>query len=163
MGWRVTVDRMLPDLGVIDSYDGEAEANSQAISAGELDGLVLPGGLATWMIRGHPGLKRLINEMNAAKKPIGAVGRGAKILLSAGVLDRRTVSCAPEMRDDLIYAIAGIDYREDDVVVDGNLVTCQGTEDLPAFMRALVARYVGAAAARQAAGRDQRDVSECLW
>jgi protease I len=124
---------------VIDSYDGEAEANSQAISAGELDGLVLPGGLATWMIRGHPGLKRLICEMDAAGKPVSAVGRGVKLLLSAGVLDGRTVTCAPEMRDDLIYAVDGIDCREDEVVVDGNMVTCQGTEDLPAFMRALIA------------------------
>ena len=139
MGWRVTVDRMLPDLGVTDSYDGEAEANSRAISAGELDGLLLPGGLATWMIRGHPGLKRLICEMDAANRPIGAVGRGVKILLSAGILDGRTVTCAPEIRDDLIHAVDGIDYQGDAVVVDGNLVTCQDTEALPAFMHELIA------------------------
>ncbi len=130
---------MLPDPGAIDSCDGEAEANSRAITADELDGLLLPGGLATWMIRGHPGLKRLIYEMTAAGKPVGAVGRGAKLLLSAGVLDGRAVTCAPEMRDDLIHAVARIDYREDAVVVDGSLVTCQSTEDLPAFMRALIA------------------------
>ena len=91
------------------------------------------------MIRGYPGLKRLICEMDAANRMLGAVGRGAKILLSAGILDGRSITCAPEMRDDLIYAVDGTDYREDAVVVDGSLVTCQGTEDLPAFVRALIA------------------------
>ena len=38
MGWHVTVDRMLPDPGVVDSCDGEAEANSRAIATKELDG-----------------------------------------------------------------------------------------------------------------------------
>lgn len=140
MGWHMAVDRVLPDLGVVDSNDGEAEANSQSIAADELDGLLLPGGLATWMIRGHPGLKRLIREVDATAKPIGAVGRGAKLLLNAGILDGRTVTCAPEMRDDLIQAVTAIDYREDAVVVNDNLVTCQGTEDLPAFVSALFAR-----------------------
>ena len=141
MGLRTAVERALPSPGVIDSCDTEAELDSHAIAAGEIDGLLLPGGLATWMIRGHPGLRKLIQDVNAAGKPIGAVGRGPKLALTTGVLDGRAVTCAPQMRDDVIHAVAPIEYRDTPVVRDGNLLTCQGTEDLPEFVQALVAAY----------------------
>ena len=141
MGWRTRVERALPNLGVIDSCDTEAELDSRAITAGRLNGLLLPGGLATWMIRGHPGLRKLIQDMNALGRPIGAVGRGPKLLLMTGVLDGRTITCAPQMRDDVIHAVVPIEYRDAPVVHDGNLITCQGTEDLPQFMRTLIAEF----------------------
>jgi protease I len=141
MGWHATVDRALPDPGAIGSCDTEAELNNRAIGAGQLDGLLLPGGLATWMIRGHPGLKQLIRELDDAGKPIGAVGRGAKLLLLTGTLDGRAMTCAPQMRDDVIHAVAPIEYQDAPAVQDGNLLTCQGTEDLPAFVRRLIAEW----------------------
>ena len=141
LGLRTAVERALPSPGVIDSCDTEAELDSHAIAAGEIDGLLLPGGLATWMIRGHPGLRKLIQDVNATGKPIGAVERGLKLALTTGVLDGRAVTCAPQMRDDVIHAVAPIEYRDVPVVRDGNLLTCQGTEDLPEFVQALVAAY----------------------
>lgn len=141
MGLRTTVARALPDPGVVDSCDTEAELDNQAIMAGQIDGLLLPGGLATWMIRGHPGLRMLVQDVNAAGKPIAAVGRGPKLLLMTGVLDGRTITCAPQMRDDVIHAVAPVEYRDLPVVHDGNLITCQGTEDLPRFMRTLIHAY----------------------
>jgi protease I len=140
-GVRARVERALADPGLTTSCDTEAELDSAAISAQELDGLLLPGGLGTWMIRGHPGLQELIQDVNAAGKPIGAIERGPKLLAGAGVLDGREVTCGPQMRDDIIHAVAGIRYRDEPVVRDGNLLTCQGTEDLPAFMRTLLTEY----------------------
>jgi protease I len=139
MGPSATADRALPDPGAVGSCDADAEANARAIAAPELDGLLLPGGLGAWMIRGHPGLKMLVGWLVVAGIPVAAVGRGAKILLSADVLAGRSVTCAPEMRDDLIHALPEIRYRDAPVVGDGTLLTCQGTEDLPALMRALLA------------------------
>ena len=141
MGWQTRVDRALPDPGVVSSSDGEAEENSRAITAAELDGLLLPGGLGTWMIRGHPGMQALIRACAAKGTPIGAVGRGLKLLLMSGVLDGKTVTCAPQMRDDVRYALAPIEYKEDPVVLDRGLLTGQGTEHLPQFVHALVAQF----------------------
>jgi protease I len=141
MGWRTTVARALPDPGVIGSCDTEAELDGQAIAADQIDGLLLPGGLATWMIRGHPGLRTLVQDVNVAGKPIAAVGRGPKLLLMTDVLDGRAITCAPQMRDDVIHTVAPIEYRDLPVVHDGNLITCQGTEDLPRFMRTLIHTY----------------------
>jgi protease I len=128
----------LPNPAVIASCDTEAELDSQATTAEQLDGLLLPGGLATWMIRGHPGLRQLADEMNAAGKPIGAVERGPKLLFFTGVLEGRSITCAPQMRDDIIHAVSPVRYRDAPVVRDGNLVTGRGTEELPEFMRTLL-------------------------
>ncbi|MCJ7549923.1 MAG: DJ-1/PfpI family protein, partial [Anaerolineae bacterium] len=141
MGFDIGVERMLPDAGVIASCDTDAEANNLAIAAEELDGLLLPGGMGTWMIRGHPGLRELLVAMNAAHKPIAAIGRGPKLLLTTGVLDGRAITCAPQMRDDVIQAIAPIEYRDEACVLDDNLLTARGTEDLPAFMRTLLSQF----------------------
>ena len=132
-GHTATVDLALADMAAVDSHDFPYEAKLRAVKSTQLDGLILPGGLGTWMIRGHPGLKTLIQEMNADRKPIVAIERGPKILLSADILSGRTVTCCAEMRDDLLAA--GIDYRDESLVQDGNLCTCAGTEDLPIWGR----------------------------
>ncbi len=141
MGWRANVDRALPNPSVIASCDTEAEMDSRSVNGSNVDGLLLPGGLGTWMIRGHPGLRKLIQDVDKAGKPIGAVERGPKLLLTAGILDGRAITCAPQMRDDVTQATPLIEYREARVVHDQNLLTCQGTEDLPQFMRALIDEY----------------------
>jgi protease I len=141
LGWHTTVERPLPNPATISSCDGEAEANSQAITTRELDGILLPGGLATWMIRGHPGLCGLIEEMNALNKPVAAIERGPKLLLMTDVLPGRTITCAPQMRDDVIYATAPITYCDQPIHRDRNLLTAQTTEDLPEFVHTLIASF----------------------
>jgi len=141
LGLRARVERALPNPGTIGSCDADAELDSQAISAEDLDGLLLPGGLATWMIRGHPGLRKLIHDMNAAGKPIGAVERGPKLLFFTGALEGRAMTCSPHMRDDIVQAVIPVEYRDVPVVCDGNLLTCQDTEALPEFVRTLLAEY----------------------
>jgi protease I len=135
-GHTVKTDKALEDVGAVDSHDFPYEEALRAVRAWELDGLIIPGGLGTWMVRGHPGLKKLIREMDSAQKPIAAIERGPKILLSAGILAERSITCSPEMRDDLIAA--DVDYRDQSIVRDGNLLSCQGTEDLPEWGRAWV-------------------------
>ena len=143
MRWAggAVIERALPDPGVIESDDTAAELNSAAVTVDDLDGLLLPGGLATWMIRGHPGLRKLIQELDAKGKPIGAIERGPKILLMTGVLGGRTITCAPEMRDDVLHSIEGVVYQDQPVVKDGNLLTAQGTEELPQFMHSLISSF----------------------
>jgi protease I len=141
MGWSIGTEKGLPHPSAISSCDTEAELSNQAVTAEELDGLLLPGGLATWMIRAHPGLRQLIKDIDSSGKPIGAIERGPKLLFMTGVLDGKTVTCAPQMRDDIVYAIAPVEYSDQAVVHDGNLITCRGTEDLPEFMRTLISQY----------------------
>ena len=131
-GLEEAVDRALENLAPVDSHDFPYEQERRAIRADELDGLILPGGLGTWMIRGHPGLKKLIRDMDGAGKIVATIGRAPKLLMSAGVLRGRRIVAAPEMRDDLL--VAGVDSPDQPVLRDGNLLSCRGTEDLPSFV-----------------------------
>jgi putative intracellular protease/amidase len=95
------------------------------------------------MIRGHSGLRGLIEEMNERGKPLCAVGRGAKLLFMTNALKGRTVTCAPQMKDDIIHAINPVEYSDKPAERDGNLLTCQGSEYLPEMMQLLLAAYGG--------------------
>jgi protease I len=128
-GPTVTIDRALQGGEPIPSDDLTYDRAPPQARAEDLDGLVIPGGLGAWLIRGHSGLQRLICDLHAMGKPISAIERGPKVLLSAGVLPGRSVTSGPESRDDLMSA--GVAYRDEPIVHDTNLLTCRGTEDLP--------------------------------
>jgi protease I len=140
-GSRIRTDKALPNPAAVTSCDREAESASRAVTAAELHGLLLPGGLATWMIRGHKGLAKLIEDVYRQGKPVAAIGRGPKLLFSTEVLPGRTVTCAPQMRDDIVYAVKPVTCSDQAVVHDGNLLTARGSEDLPELMRRLIAAY----------------------
>jgi protease I len=67
---------------------------------------------------------------------VAAVGHGLQLLISAGTLDGRRVTCAPGIRDDV--RAAGALYRDEAAMADGNLLTGRGPDDLPAFVQAMM-------------------------
>jgi protease I len=58
------------------------------------------------------------------------------MLVSAGVLKGKTATCFFSIRDDV--ANAGAHYVDQEVVVDGNLITSREPKDLPAFCREVI-------------------------
>lgn len=95
--------------------------------------LVLPGGKAPAAIRDEPAVKAIVRAFFAADKPVGAICHGPQILVSAGLLNGRRATCFRTVAEELRHA--GAKYQDDEVVVDGNLVTSRQPSDLPAFMR----------------------------
>ena len=71
--------------------------------------------------------------MCEAGKVVAAICHGPQVLISAGVLQGRRATCYVGIRDDV--KLAGADYVDEEVVVDGNLVTSRTPDDLPAFWR----------------------------
>ena len=67
---------------------------------------------------------------------VAAIGHGAQLLISAGSLDGRRVTCSPGVRHDV--RAAGASYRDEAVVADGNLLPFRGADDLPAFSQAVL-------------------------
>lgn len=59
------------------------------------------------------------------------------MLASAKILEGRRVTSFFAIKDDLIHA--GADWVDEEVVVDGNIITSRTPEDLPAFNRAIIA------------------------
>ncbi len=110
-------------------------ADFDAVSADQYDGLVIPGGRAPEYLRLNEGVLALIRAFAAANKPIAAICHGAQLLAAAGVIGGRTVSaypaCAPEV------TLAGARYAEiaiNDAIADGNLVTAPAWPAHPAWL-----------------------------
>ena len=134
-----SVDIAAPDTGTVTGkhgYDVEAGLSFDDIQADGYDALILPGGSAPETVRLHEKAVAVTREFMDAEKPVAAICHGAQTLISARVLDGRAATCYKSVRDDL--KLAGADYRDAEVVVDGNLVTSRCPADLPAFCRELM-------------------------
>ena len=71
-----------------------------------------------------------------AGKPIAANCHGPLLLLVAGDMKGRRMTCYPELEPD--RRIAGAEFVNQDVVVDGRLVTVRGWPDNGPWMKEFV-------------------------
>jgi protease I len=96
------------------------------------DALVLPGGVANPdALRTDPQAMDFVKAFVGSGKPVAAICHAAWSLVEAGVLDGRTVTSWPSLQTDIRNA--GGTWVDEEVVVDGNLVTSRRPDDLPAF------------------------------
>lgn len=98
--------------------------------------LILPGGKAPAQLRSNAVLLALVRHFFSQDKPVAAICHGPQILISAGVLRGRKATCYKSVAGELRRA--GADYRDEAVVVDGNLITSRVPADLPAFSREII-------------------------
>ncbi len=106
------------------------------------DGLLLPGGVA------NPDALRLDDDAVAfvkaffdSDKPVAAICHAPWSLVEADVVRGRTLTSWPSLQTDLRNA--GATWQDDEVVVDGNLVTSRKPDDLPAFNDAALTAFAG--------------------
>lgn len=116
-------------------YSVTADLGFAQLDTDGYDALVLPGGKAPETVRLDERAVSATRRMLDAGKPVAAICHGAQVLISASALPGRKATCWVGIRDDL--ACAGADYRDEEVIVDGNLITSRCPSDLPAFCRAL--------------------------
>ena len=109
------------------------------VRADDFDALVIPGGVANPdKMRTDPNAVKLVGDFLFAKKPVAAICHGPWLLAEAEALDGRTVTSWPSIRTDLRNA--GATVVDQEVVVDGNLITSRKPDDIPAFNRELLAQ-----------------------
>ena len=97
------------------------------------DGLILPGGRAPEYLRLIPEIVPVVRHFIDKGKPLGAICHGVLLLTSFRLVEGRRMTTYTAVSPDLIQS--GAIYRDQEVVVDGNLVTSRTFYDLPAFMR----------------------------
>ena len=114
------------------------DASLDEVSAEDFDGLLLPGGqMNPDALRLEERVIELIEDFDDAQKPIAAICHAPWLLIEADIVDGRTVTGWPSIRTDLENA--GGDVVDQEVVVDGNLITSRKPDDIPAFSKALIA------------------------
>ena len=67
---------------------------------------------------------------------MAAICHGPWTLVEAGVTKGRTLTSYPSVRTDLRNA--GATVVDEEVVIDGNLISSRSPDDLPAFCNAIV-------------------------
>ncbi|MGZ5198845.1 MAG: type 1 glutamine amidotransferase domain-containing protein [Telluria sp.] len=109
--------------------------------AGDFDMLVLPGGVA------NPDQLRLsdeaisfIGEFGDEDKPIAAICHGPWTLIDAGIAESKHMTSWPTLKNDLRNA--GAEWTDEQVVVDGRLITSRKPDDIPAFNDAMLKELV---------------------
>lgn len=97
------------------------------------DLLLLPGGTGSPdKLRVNEAAVKFGEDFVSSGKPVAAICHRAWTLAEAGVVARRTVTSFPSIRTDLRYARATVVDQE--VVVDGNLITSRSPNDLRVFI-----------------------------
>ena len=118
-------------------YPVAVDVQADQVKAVEFDAVVVPGGYAPDMMRRHAAMVGLVREAVEQGKIVAAICHAGWMLVSAGVLKGRKATSFFSIKDDLVAA--GATWLDQEVVVDGNLITSRKPDDLPAFCRAIVA------------------------
>ena len=101
-----------------------------------LSGVLAPGGWAPDKLRRDEHVLRLVREVHEAGRLVATICHGPWILISAGIVRGRILTGSRGIRDDLVNA--GAEWRDEPVVVDGNIVSARVPKDLPEFGVAMV-------------------------
>jgi protease I len=114
----------------------KVERNVHDVSQADFDMLLLPGGVA------NPDLLRLsersigfIREFSIENKPIAAICHGPWTLINADVVAEKRLTSWPSLEVDLRNA--GADWVDQEVVIEGQLITSRKPADIPAFSQAI--------------------------
>ncbi len=134
-----TAQLISPRAGEVQTFDHLDKAEKRPVdrtvteaSVDDYDALVLPGGVA------NPDALRLdkdavdfVREFVSSGKPVAAICHAAWTLVEADVVRGKRMTSWPSLQTDLRNA--GAQWVDEELVVDGSLVTSRKPDDLPAF------------------------------
>jgi protease I len=135
-----------PHAGLIQGFmhDDKGDTFTVSQTAAEADpagydGLVLPGGTKNPdRLRTDKDSVEFVRAFFDAGKPVAVICHGPWTLIEADVVRGRRLTSWPSLQTDLRNA--GAEWVDEEVVVDGTLVSSRKPDDLPAFCGALVER-----------------------
>lgn len=135
-----TVEIISEDVGVFTGKNGlevEADLAVEDADVTEYDGLLLPGGTQNPdTLRTNLAAVEFVQQMYAADKPVAAICHAPWLLVEAGVLEGKTITSWPSLATDIKNA-GGV-WVDEEVAIDGNLITSRKPDDVPAFSQALI-------------------------
>jgi protease I len=103
---------------------------------GDFNALVIPGGTVNAdKLRTDRAAVAFVHDFVESGKPVGVICHGPWTLVEAGVVNGRTLTSYPSVRTDLRNA--GANAVDEEVAIDGNLISSRTPDDLPAFVQPL--------------------------
>jgi protease I len=118
-------------------YPVSVDVTAGDVSADDFDAVIVPGGYGPDLLRRYDSVLTLVKGIYDQGKVVAAICHAGWVLASAQILAGKTLTSVPAIKDDLIHA--GATWVDQEVVVDGNLITSRMPNDLPAFCREIIA------------------------
>ena len=127
--------------GEIEGFDHFAPANKvkvdrtvDEVSLSDYDAVLIPGGVGNPdQLRGDANAVSFVRAFHDADKPMAVICHGPWVLVEAGVVRGKRVTSWSTLETDIRNA--GGEWVDEEVVVDGSLVTSRKPDDIPAFNR----------------------------
>jgi protease I len=114
----------------------EVDGTFDDLDVTTIDALVVPGGTVNAdTIRTEEKARAIVRAVDEADKPLAVICHGPWLLVSAGLVEGRRLTSYHSVADDIRNA--GGDWVDEQVVVDGNLITSRNPGDLDAFVKAI--------------------------
>jgi deglycase len=110
------------------------------VKSAELDGVVIPGGWAPDKLRRSDDVLRITREVYEAGKTVGVICHGGWVAASAGIVRGMQVTGSRGIRDDMLNA--GATWADAPAFRSKNVVWGRVVEDIPDFLRELIAALV---------------------
>lgn len=108
--------------------------------AEDFDALLLPGGVMNPdFLRLQPGAVEFVKAFFSADKPVAAICHGPWMIIEAGAARGKRIASWPSLKTDLRNA--GAQWIDEEVVVDGRLVSSRKPDDIPAFNREMISLF----------------------
>ena len=144
------------DVEIVSIHDGEIKgfdhfepANTVKVdrtveeaAPDDYDALMVPGGVGNPdQLRGDENAVAFVRGFHDAGKPMAVICHGPWILVESGIVRGKRLTSWPTLETDIRNA--GGDWADDEVVVDGSLVTSRKPDDIPAFNREMLRIFSG--------------------
>jgi len=138
------VDIVSSERGKVKAWDHDhwsielpVDVNLSEANMEDYDALMIPGGVINPdKMRVNPDYVNFAKEFLQSDKPVGAICHGPQLLIETGELEGRKMTSYPSIKTDLMNA--GVNWVDQEVVVDHGLVTSRSPKDLEAFNKKLV-------------------------
>ncbi len=128
-GWDTYIER--PGYGL------DATLTFSDVRVGDFDAILLIGGRAPEYLRHDETLLELVRAFEASGEWVFAICHGIQILVAAGLVKSRCVTCYANVRFEVTQAGGTWDRRE--AVRDGRIITAQTWQSHPDFYRLVFA------------------------
>ncbi len=153
--WRAVVDAghtaelLSLDEGEVQLFNHLDKSSTQRVDrrvrdvvVADYDALVLPGGVANPdALRADADAVAFIRDFVDSGKPVAAICHAPWTLVEADRVQGRRVTSWPSLQTDIRNA--GGEWVDEEVAVDGNLITSRNPDDIPAFSRTLLLALEG--------------------
>ena len=117
------------------------DAATDDVSDAGYDALVIPGGFAPDKLRRDGHVLDLVRAFATSGRPVAFICHAGWVPISAGILRGRKATSVGAIRDDMVNA--GVEWVDEETVVDGNLISARTPDDLGPWMRALLGALGG--------------------